>query len=360
MLATINDKKLATDDGNGEVAYYEADVVTANDYYPFGMIMPGRKYAFDDTYRYGFNGKENDNEVKGEGGQQDYGMRIYDPRLGKFLSVDPIGYEYPWNSSYAFAENEPITNIDLDGLEKYKVTVRTFLPYTYVTEPTAKYMIDKANTRWYPQYKNVEAHGGYKSEQQFEIDFDAGKYTYLSPFVPTTYSKNLMTGEVMADENAGLGDEQTKIGYSSMINMARIEAVISTKNPAMPGWFPTPSIDYNLTIDVHKRGMWGIRGTWDGFPALEIFLEDMKTGKVDLLYFDNTSDAGTDLLKGKNPEEINNLFDIVGDVEINKIGKIGESPHVDKAEPSPKVKKNNELFSTPIDKKNATNSSNQP
>jgi RHS repeat-associated protein len=41
-------------------------------------------------YRYGFNGKENDNEAKGEGNQQDYGMRIYDPRLGRFLSMDPL------------------------------------------------------------------------------------------------------------------------------------------------------------------------------------------------------------------------------------------------------------------------------
>jgi hypothetical protein len=40
-------------------------------------------------YRYGFNGKENDNEVKGERNQPDYGMRVYVPRLGKFLSVDP-------------------------------------------------------------------------------------------------------------------------------------------------------------------------------------------------------------------------------------------------------------------------------
>src|ERR1051325_279971 len=46
-------------------------------------------------YRYGFNGKENDDEVKGEGNEQNYGMRIYDPRLGKFLSVDPLTKSYP-------------------------------------------------------------------------------------------------------------------------------------------------------------------------------------------------------------------------------------------------------------------------
>ena len=99
-------------------SYYSADVITANDYYPGGMQMPGRKYAQpNSSYRYGFNGKENDNEVKGEGNQQDYGLRIYDPRLGKFLSVDPLTASYPWYSPYQFAGNNPIKFIDLDGGE---------------------------------------------------------------------------------------------------------------------------------------------------------------------------------------------------------------------------------------------------
>jgi len=78
--------------------------------------MPGRKYN-SNSYRYGFNGKENDNEVKGEGNQQDYGMRIYDPRLGKFLSVDPLTADYPWFTPYQFAGNMPIWAIDIDGME---------------------------------------------------------------------------------------------------------------------------------------------------------------------------------------------------------------------------------------------------
>ncbi len=87
--------------------------------------MPGRTYTSGSGYRYGFNGKENDNEVKGEGNQQDYGMRIYDPRLGRFLSVDPLTKEYPWYTPYQFAGNTPIQAVDLDGAEPtYPLTIQ--------------------------------------------------------------------------------------------------------------------------------------------------------------------------------------------------------------------------------------------
>ena len=116
VLSTISDKKIGHDN-SGVVDYYIAEVLSQNDYYPFGMMQPGRKYEASGTYRYGFNGKEMDNEVSGQGNQYDYGFRIYDPRLGKFLSVDPIANSYPWWTPYQFAGNTPIQAIDLDGEE---------------------------------------------------------------------------------------------------------------------------------------------------------------------------------------------------------------------------------------------------
>jgi RHS repeat-associated protein len=80
------------------------------------MLQPDRHYSLG-SYRYGFNGKENDNEVKGEGNQQDYGMRISDPRIGKFLTIDPLSSKYPELTPYQFASDNPIYGIDLDGLE---------------------------------------------------------------------------------------------------------------------------------------------------------------------------------------------------------------------------------------------------
>jgi RHS repeat-associated protein len=80
--------------------------------------MPGRTFNSSAT-RYGFNGKEKTDEITGVGGAHyDYGFRIYDARIGKFLSVDPIAREYPQLTPFQFASNSPIENIDLDGLEK--------------------------------------------------------------------------------------------------------------------------------------------------------------------------------------------------------------------------------------------------
>jgi RHS repeat-associated protein len=78
------------------------------------MEMPGRTYSAG-AYRYGFNGKEDDDEWS----KQDYGMRIYDSRVARFLSVDPIAGQYPELTPYQFASNTPIQAIDLDGLEAW-------------------------------------------------------------------------------------------------------------------------------------------------------------------------------------------------------------------------------------------------
>ncbi len=78
--------------------------------------MPGRK-SNDGSYRFGFNGQEQDTEWRG-GQAVIFKYRVHDPRIGKFLSVDPLAPDYPWNSPYAFAENDVIRNIDLEGAEK--------------------------------------------------------------------------------------------------------------------------------------------------------------------------------------------------------------------------------------------------
>jgi len=117
VLATVSDRKLAVDSNNdGVVDYYTANVVTANDYYPYGMQINDRQFSLNNSqFRYGFNNKEKDNDI--EIGAQDYGMRIYDERTARFLSVDPITKKYPELTPYQFASNRPIEGVDIDGKE---------------------------------------------------------------------------------------------------------------------------------------------------------------------------------------------------------------------------------------------------
>lgn len=80
------------------------------------MLVPNRHYSTP-AYRYGFQGQEKDDELKGEGNSLNYTFRMHDPRVGRFFAIDPLAHKYPDNSSYAFAENSPIAGIDLEGLE---------------------------------------------------------------------------------------------------------------------------------------------------------------------------------------------------------------------------------------------------
>jgi len=77
--------------------------------------MPGRSFVGASQYRYGFNGKENDPEVKGNGNSIDFGARMYDSRLGRFMSRDPYESSFSYQTSYCFAGNSPMWSIDEDG-----------------------------------------------------------------------------------------------------------------------------------------------------------------------------------------------------------------------------------------------------
>ncbi|MFW5983346.1 MAG: RHS repeat-associated core domain-containing protein [bacterium] len=103
-------------------------IASSTTYYPFGM--PLKSLALQ-AYRFGFNGKEKDPEWTGtEGSHLAFRYRIHDARIGRFLSIDPLTKDYPWNSPYAFSENRVIDRIELEGLEA--------VPITYVDENTGE------------------------------------------------------------------------------------------------------------------------------------------------------------------------------------------------------------------------------
>src|SRR5690606_35148535 len=92
-----------TVNSNGEVQGWD-------DYYPFGVIMPGRSQVYLDA-KYRFTGKERDTET----GYDYFGARYYDSRIGRWLQVDPLAEKYPWISPFSYTLNNPVRLIDPDG-----------------------------------------------------------------------------------------------------------------------------------------------------------------------------------------------------------------------------------------------------
>jgi len=88
------------------------NVVSYDDYYPFGALMYGRSQESSSVDgRYKFTGKERDAET-----EYDYfGARYYDARIGRWLQVDPMAEKYPGWSPYAYVMNNPLLLKDADG-----------------------------------------------------------------------------------------------------------------------------------------------------------------------------------------------------------------------------------------------------
>jgi RHS repeat-associated protein len=78
------------------------------------MLVPNRHDSLED-YRYGFQGQEKDDEIKGEGNSYDYDERMLDPRIGRWFKIDPQASQMPQVSPYAFALNNPILIVDEEG-----------------------------------------------------------------------------------------------------------------------------------------------------------------------------------------------------------------------------------------------------
>ena len=83
---------------------------------------------------------------------QDYGFRLYNPAIGKFLSVDPLFKGFPELTPYQFASNTPMQAIDLDGLEAtIAITSRT-VTLEFEKRVTAKGLLAAVN--WLLKYKD--------------------------------------------------------------------------------------------------------------------------------------------------------------------------------------------------------------
>lgn len=92
------------------------NIVERNDYYPLGMRWEDADSPISDN-RYHYNGKEE--QVVGNIAYLDYGARMYDNKIGRWLTQDPLAEKYHSCSPYVFCANNPIRYVDPNGMDWY-------------------------------------------------------------------------------------------------------------------------------------------------------------------------------------------------------------------------------------------------
>ncbi len=119
-------------------------IISYEEYYPFGSTSyyMGKSGVEISLKRYRYCGKERDEET----GLYYYGMRYYADWLCRFVSVDPLQFKYPHYTPYQYASNNPVTMIDLDGLEGVRPEDTLVQQQEKTPSPTSL-MIDPSDTQ---------------------------------------------------------------------------------------------------------------------------------------------------------------------------------------------------------------------
>lgn len=172
------------------ISMYELDTVNCSPVINTGQVIFHDAFDSDVTIcygnagtgtRYGFQGQERDDEVKGTGNSINYKYRMHDPRIGRFFAVDPLADKYPHNSPYAFSENRVVDGVELEGLEYRRYSLpgtpyssrlgtqdlllsepaghKEYVDFTFLSYPekemTARYTYSRVKNKWTATYTAI-------------------------------------------------------------------------------------------------------------------------------------------------------------------------------------------------------------
>ena len=262
VRVVISDLKVAPSGGRGPWA---ADILSWNNYYPFGMVQPDR-HGNTEKYRYGFNGKEMDNEVHenpttgtmGTGNSYDFGARMYDARVVQRPSPDPKWRDYPGQSSYAVFNGNPILYADPSG-ESGEVTI----------DKASKTITVTSHMVFYGGGATAELAKSTAADVQSKWNEAAGKVTisgveYSVNFVVTGEHKAGLTPDEVT-KNTDIKNNYIRVEEGNAVNISYMDGVGSNT-----GYYLVKNIKKDgSTTEAHEMGHgYGlVPGTHDGHPT---------------------------------------------------------------------------------------------
>jgi len=137
VLVTVSDKPVYN--VSSGTIYFQPEVTSASDYYPFGAPIQGRSFSSTE-YRFGFNTQEKTDEIAGPGNHNTATFWEYDTRLGRRWNVDPV--TKPWESLYACLSDNPILLNDPNG--DLPPTIKQIIDKGKKSSPTFAVLIQTA------------------------------------------------------------------------------------------------------------------------------------------------------------------------------------------------------------------------
>jgi RHS repeat-associated protein len=262
VLTTVTDKKIAVVSGSNSslIDHFTADIATAQDYYPFGMLMPGRTTT--STYRYGFNGQERSDEVAGAGNHTTAEFWEYDPRVGRRWNLDPR--PSAGLSEYAAFNNNPLFFSDLLGdttvigaggdqvVDIDGTSTQTKVPVQGSQLRSFTNFIGTFSATWTIDESGSAVFDGYKNDKNQTVE-DAVKK--LNDFASSWLGKYLLWGSRQYEES-----QKDPLGYNLKLGVVLLSGpTLAAAEPVLysPGYNPSVTFSdaFEPALQVENSGM---------------------------------------------------------------------------------------------------------
>jgi RHS repeat-associated protein len=294
VLSTVSDRRLAMGSGS-LVAYYRAEEKSYADYDPYGMLLPGRLGGGFADQNFGFQGQLKDDELNlHPGTSYAFEYRVHDPRVGRFMSIDPLAQKYPFYSTYAFSGNRVLDMVELEGLEP------GFIPLSksdYTQEARKIDSEDKNNYLWdYDEEYMIWRQGGKILDRELVVCYfcppNSGSYAlgvlkqHSSGLGFSIFGVEWGGKEILFDKNAptatwGWGistnpafSSNIEVGQSSEIKLTKSFGLSVNLYKASNGKIELYSRnveskslaqEFNSATNVHLEAYSLIGGSFDGY-----------------------------------------------------------------------------------------------
>jgi RHS repeat-associated protein len=234
----------------------------STDYSPFGVELDGRTVSLD-GYRFGYQGSEKDNEFKGQGNSYTTEFRQLDPRLGRWVSVDPV--IQPWQSSYCSMDDNPISKNDPLGDKPTPKEAALMAKHVYggndaKTILKGGWQVSQVNLGKDFKYKD---NSGFKCQvyertrwgkTEYSIAFAGTEFEFgdietdiTQPFGVSKQFDLAIKNAVAVNSNFKSGTEVTYLGHSLGGGLATLAALKFDKSAITfnPAWLSLPTIYKN-------------------------------------------------------------------------------------------------------------------